>query len=417
MKRQHRPALEPLEDRIVLDNCTVTRLGDVGAGATMGTNSRGDLRFCINHTNANPGQDLIMFRVTGTINLQTALPSISDDLIILGPGADQLTVRRAGVSFGIFDILADANVEIYGLTIAAGRVASLISAGGITNHGVLTLHASRVVGNVNSGRGGGIYNRGVMTITDTTIAENLNENLSSTCRAFGGGIFNHPQGTLTIANSTISENSVRVAADCASSFSGLASGGGIANDGVLTLIQSTVYGNTAHFIAPPNETSCRASGGGIASPSNETSNPQMTIRHSTITANEVTASAQCSLASSGGGIYAEFFNMDNTIVSGNIHNDVTGSPIGANNLIGGNAMLGPLADNGGPTQTVALLPGSPAIDAGDNTDAPAFDQRGPGFPRIINGIIDIGAYEVQATGMPSRSPYLVLLVTADWDNE
>ena len=58
--------------------------------------------------------------------------------------------------------------------------------------------------------------------------------------------------------------------------------------------------------------------------------------------------------------------------------------------------LGPLQDNGGPTMTMALLPGSPAIDAGDNTDAPQWDQRGPGFPRIVNGIIDIGAFEVQA---------------------
>jgi hypothetical protein len=73
-------------------------------------------------------------------------------------------------------------------------------------------------------------------------------------------------------------------------------------------------------------------------------------------------------------------------------------------------LLGPLADNGGPTLTMALLPGSPAIDAGDNTDAPMWDQRGPGFRRIVNGTIDIGAYEVQAhahnppTGQPLPEP-------------
>src|SRR6516225_3354178 len=59
---------------------------------------------------------------------------------------------------------------------------------------------------------------------------------------------------------------------------------------------------------------------------------------------------------------------------------------------------------------MALLPGSPAIDAGDNTDAPMWDQRGPGFPRIVHGTIDIGAYEVQAhahnppTGQPLPDP-------------
>jgi hypothetical protein len=59
---------------------------------------------------------------------------------------------------------------------------------------------------------------------------------------------------------------------------------------------------------------------------------------------------------------------------------------------------------------MALLPGSPAIDAGDNTNAPTWDQRGPGYPRIVNGIIDIGAFEVQAhahgrpTGQPLPDP-------------
>jgi hypothetical protein len=59
-----------------------------------------------------------------------------------------------------------------------------------------------------------------------------------------------------------------------------------------------------------------------------------------------------------------------------------------------------LQDNGGPTFTRALLPGSPAINAGDNTDAPPFDQRGPGFPRIVGSTIDIGAFELQASNQP-----------------
>ena len=80
-------------------------------------------------------------------------------------------------------------------------------------------------------------------------------------------------------------------------------------------------------------------------------------------------------------------------------------------------MLGPLADNGGPTQTHALLPGSPAIDAGDNTDAPEWDQRGIGFPRIVNGTIDIGAFEVQATGAPLPANPLAVLITADLESE
>jgi hypothetical protein len=61
-------------------------------------------------------------------------------------------------------------------------------------------------------------------------------------------------------------------------------------------------------------------------------------------------------------------------------------------------LLGPLDDNGGPTLTHALLSGSPAIDAGNNAYASDWDQRGPGYPRIVNGIIDIGAFEYQGDG-------------------
>jgi hypothetical protein len=63
------------------------------------------------------------------------------------------------------------------------------------------------------------------------------------------------------------------------------------------------------------------------------------------------------------------------------------------------ARLGPLANNGGPTQTHALLAGSPAIDTGDDAGAPAFDQRGAGFPRRKDGngdrrpAVDVGAFE------------------------
>jgi len=89
---------------------------------------------------------------------------------------------------------------------------------------------------------------------------------------------------------------------------------------------------------------------------------------------------------------------------------MTGLQNGVNgNLIGSatapiDPLLGPLQDNGGPTWTMALLPGSPAIDAGDDTPPlPDFDQRGPGFPRISGPHIDIGAFELQQGG-GSASP-------------
>src|SRR5262249_1812615 len=70
-------------------------------------------------------------------------------------------------------------------------------------------------------------------------------------------------------------------------------------------------------------------------------------------------------------------------------------------------LIGPLQDNGGSTFTHALLKGSPAIDTADPnfTPPPFFDQRGPGFDRIVNGRIDIGSFEVQgSTPSPTSTP-------------
>jgi hypothetical protein len=77
-------------------------------------------------------------------------------------------------------------------------------------------------------------------------------------------------------------------------------------------------------------------------------------------------------------------------------------------------MLGPLQNNGGPTFTHALLPGSPAIDAGDPnfTPPPDYDQRGPGFVRVFNGRIDVGSFEVQPTPTPTPTATAISTPTA-----
>src|SRR5262249_22109771 len=135
----------------------------------------------------------------------------------------------------------------------------------------------------------------------------------------------------------------------------------------------------------------------------------------TLTLNNTTVSSNLSYGA-GGGIYnVGTLHARNTIIAGNtpptaphlsgnlgslgpnpIGDDSGGSGFHPTDLRNLNPLLGPLQNNGGPTLTMALLPGSPAIDAGDNTDAPPFDQRGPGFPRIVGGTIDIGAFEVQS---------------------
>ena len=104
-------------------------------------------------------------------------------------------------------------------------------------------------------------------------------------------------------------------------------------------------------------------------------------------------------------------NLKNSIVSGNTAGDVSGITNLGNNVIGGNARLAPLADYGGPTRTMALLPGSPAIDTGDNaaianppfSGPPFTDQRGTGFARIANGTVDIGAFESRGFSISATS--------------
>jgi hypothetical protein len=79
---------------------------------------------------------------------------------------------------------------------------------------------------------------------------------------------------------------------------------------------------------------------------------------------------------------------------------------GPGDQINTDPLLGPLQNNGGPTFTHALLPGSPAIDAGDPnfTPPPLNDQRGCSFDRVFNGRIDIGSFEVQPPHRPCATP-------------
>ena len=113
------PRFETLEDRTLMSTCHVTRLSDSGAG--MGF--RGDLRYCINKVNAEPGPDDINFSVAGIINLTGSLPDLSSDINIQGPGSTLLRVRRStGGDYRIFTVTAGAIVSISGLTASNGRV-------------------------------------------------------------------------------------------------------------------------------------------------------------------------------------------------------------------------------------------------------------------------------------------------------
>ncbi len=423
----------------------------------MGKGLRGDLRYCINKVNAEPGPDVIDFAVTGIINLTGVLPDLSSDTDIQGPGPALLAVRRdTGGEYGIFTVTTGVHAEISGLWIANG---DRTLGSGVHNAGTLLIQDCVVI----NGLGSGIYNdaTGVLAIHNSVVSNNATGGATIPSTVRGAGIYNQ-KGRVDVSFSTISGNTA---------FGHVTEGGGIYSDGTLTIDSSTISGNaaiskaTVYAFALPR-------GGGLYNAG------AVAIRNSTIADNQTdqTIDELYSGVSGGAGIYHEsgsLLMMSNSTIAGNtalsnyssargggIHNSGLDNQVTSlrNTIVAGNSantgsdfsgkltsstfnvfgnsaggagyddsdlldvdpMLGPLADNGGPTLTMALLPGSPAIDAGDNTDAPEFDQRGPGFPRIVNGTIDIGAFEVQAspvTPLTHRPDFLALvLATADLDS-
>ena len=314
----------------------VTNLLDMGAGS---------LRDAINMANSSAGADTIEFDAGlsgGSIGLSSGQLLISDSLTINGLGANFLTVDAQMNNFRVFNITDNSSslidVFINDLTITGGNVFG--SGGGIQTVESLTITNSTISGNSTGFRGGGIYSvGGDTTIVNSTISGN---NSASD----GGGIYSYIE-TINITNSTISGNSAG------------GRGGGIffyGSSGRVT--NSTIAGNSA------------SSGGGITEYYGEI------ILTNTIIANNT------------GGDCISFSISNNNI--NNLIEDGTCNP-----LLSGDPNLGPLQNNGGPTETHELLPGSIAIDAGDNAGAAGlmFDQRGPGFDRVLNGTVDIGAVE------------------------
>jgi len=347
---------------------TVDRLTDNGSdGIGEGAGLTGDLRYAI--TNAQ-SEDNIIFSVSGEIKLLRALPILTQDISI--GGVDGSTVRGSGGS--VFFVDSGASIVFSNLTITGG-----------------------------TGNGGGIFNSGTLILNNVTVRGNKAGDPTNG-GGTGAGIWNNTNGILTLNNSTVSGNTV-----LGSSFYNPSRGGGIANYGTLTLNNSTVSGNSAS----------EGSGGGI---SNTLPTSIMTLNNSTISGNSAVG-----VIGIGGGIDNHgTLNIINSILASNTKDDFRGVFISqGHNLIGNttggsgfrldlgdllnvNPLLDSLKNNGGLTQTHALLTGSPAIDQGDNAGCPQTDQRG--YSRPVDGdgndgngvaVCDIGAYEFD--GIPSAA--------------
>jgi parallel beta-helix repeat protein len=390
------------------------------------------LREAIGFANTDPSGvaqitfDPSVFAATRTITLTTrqlelthgndTITGPANGVIVSGNHANRVLQVDAGVTASISGMtLAGGKTSGYGggllnngtVTLANCTVSdnSARIGGGLYNNGTATLTNSKVSGNTSQFSSGGLYNNRTLALTNCTVSGNsaqrsgggLDSNAYGSTLAltgctvsgnfghYGGGVYSN--GTLALTNCTVSGNAASV------------NGGGVyVNRGTGTLTNCTVSGNTAGNY-----------GGGL------------NFYYGSATLTNCTVSGNTA-ANGGGGLYA--FNnyysvfgaltLTNTIVAGNTNtsaaaSDITGSAAGTNNLIGtggsgglvngaggnlvgvANALLAPLGNYGGPTQTMPLLPGSPAIDAGTSTGAPAFDQRGQG--RV--GAVDIGAFESQ----------------------
>lgn len=306
-----------------------------------------------------------------------------------------------------------SNLDIEGTSgLYSGSGAGL--GGGVFNAGSCSLSVITVGGahgnNAGSGNGdgGGIYNTGNLTIRDLYIQGGAG---GSSTIGRGGGIFN--TGNLNLQKSLIAYNY----GGYGTSVNG--NGGGLFNSGTATIINSTFDNNTTAGGNSPT-----GNGGAIYNSNS------VTLQNSTLSDNYLS-----SLNDSGASIYntsQASISVVNTIISTSTANSCSGTitSLGYNldsgtscalNSIGDQSSTDPqlstLSSSGGFTQTRALLSGSPAIDAGDNSSCPTTDQRGVGFPRPSDGngdnitICDIGAYEFQNPNQPPTAnaggPYSV----------
>jgi hypothetical protein len=360
--------------------CAITISPRADAITVINTNDSGpgSLRQALADANNGDTIDFDPALKGQTITLTSSELAIDKNITITGPGANLLAVSRVqnASPFRVFHVLPAHAAIIQGLTISNG-IAQPGFGGGILNEGSATVVNCAVSGNSATASGGGIFSGYSSERATTLIIESstLNGNFAAD---YGGAIANFFFGTVTILNSTLSGNTAEFA------------GGGIVNiaanqDSSVALSSTTLSGNACRF---------NGGGGGIANARSGSGRAIVEIGNTILKAG---ASGQ-NIVSSNAIVTSHGYNISS--------DDGSGFLIGPGDQINTDPLLGPLQDNGGPTFTHALLPGSPAINTGDPnfTPPPFFDQRGPGFNRVVNGRIDIGSLEVQAATTPTATP-------------
>jgi hypothetical protein len=365
-------------------NYTVGTLNDTSsAGDCASDNTDCSLRQAITLANGSAGADAIAFHagLTGTLTLGSDLPTITDPVTIRGPGASAVTIDGDG-AHRIFDLdpaTAGDPVGISGLTLIGGNPGTSAvdndSGGGILNETAdLSLSDSVLTGNTSSRLGAAIYSGfgdtpttghlASLKLTRSTISGNTTPvspgafggtvyfnyggggiydstvSGNNTANAGGGVSIFVMQTPVTIENSTIAGN--HIAGGAPEGY-----GGGIyihENDSGITISNSTIAGNSG------------VNGGGIMD--NGPDNDAAPVIKNTIVAGN--------MAPTGPDIFNQHVTSFDSAFSlfGNTAGGTVNSTVGGSNLFAVDPKLGPLANNGGSTQTMAPLAGSAAIDKG-----------------------------------------------------
>ena len=398
--------------------------GAAAAAAVAVPCSSSSLISAISTANTTPADDSLsltsgcVYSFTAANNATddgNALPVITGSVSIAGNGA---TITRSGsTAFRLFDVASTGSLSLSSVTLSNGLAAGTAGGGAVFNHGPLSVTSTTFSGNtstatgtsggaINSSgpltvslstftgntavEGGGIFNESTSaaaTITDTTFSGN-------TATTFGGGAIVSADGTTNVARDTFSGNNA----------TGTAGGGAIDNDATVNVTNSTFSGNTAG-----------TNGGGAVQNFGTTAITWSTFSgnnsafganlHNDTTTGSLTVSETIVANGGGGGS-----NCSGTpaIVDGGYNID-TGTSCGfstANHSKPStNPDLGPLASNGGPTQTMALASDSPAVNAVPVSVAGcsgSTDQRGVTRPQGI--ACDIGAYELIMQTPPPPPP-------------
>jgi len=437
------------------------------------------LREAISAANTNAGADIISFSVNGTFTLSGAVNDdngsggdldVKQSVTIQGNGTANTIIDGGGIE-RIFDVFPSAatTFELSNLTLQNGdtRTTSFKEGGAMYLHNNVTtmIVDCRVISNF-SGANGAIENRGTLIITGSVLSGN--QTIPASGNVVGGAM--HNAGTLTMANCTIDNNSVRgegggiatstgfvaivtITGCTFSNNAAVVTGGGLGNGGAISTTSNQGTINITNCTFANNRADNHGGAAFFSTPGGGTGNA--TLSNVTITAN--TADHDNSGSGTGGGIAQNTASVTlrNTIVSGNFNSintvrddcsgavnaassfnfigvdtGLTGITHGANsNQIGTagtpiDALLGVLANNGGPTQTCQPAGSSPVLDKGKVFASATIDQRGAGFARTVDlaGIAnasggdgtDIGAYEEGVP--PDTTPPTVAPVKIESNN-